>query len=143
MDQFLTYIDQRRARLIRRLERTQRALSELDKSERLYRASGAAPKGAKKGQATKPGLVSRDTSQAALPLEAASEGTIKQRVLAILENHPLGLTSGQILDVLRSSGLPELARESLSPQLSRLKKEEQIVSNHGLWMPQKHETHGG
>ena len=79
-----------------------------------------------------------------LPGEQQLKGTIKDRVLAILARNPDGLTSSQILNNLRVTGLPTLARESLSPQLSRLRNADQkIALSHGIWTLRKAESHGG
>jgi hypothetical protein len=66
------------------------------------------------------------------------QGTIKDRVLAVLERNPNGLTSSQILLGLKGTGLPLLTRESLSPQLSRLRHRDQKIDlNNGIWTLKK------
>lgn len=141
MDTFLKYLDEKRAKRLKQIQRLQADLAEIDKAERLYRASGATGAAPPKSE----GLlfeVPEPSGVVELPHGNALKGTIKDRVLTILGKNPDGLTSSQILNVLQISGLPSLMRESLSPQLSRLKGEEKIVLNHGLWSIPKHESRG-
>lgn len=142
MDQFLSFLNAKRAKVQKQLQRAQDELAELDKAERLYKASGAAPT-AEQTTIFSITAPTRQTGSETKWVSTSTEvSTIKQHVLAVLSKNPEGLTSGQILNVLRISGLPSLARESLSPQLSRLKKEKQIEAQHGLWRLQKRESQG-
>lgn len=65
--------------------------------------------------------------------------TIKQLVLKALEEQfPSGATAQQLLDLFGSAwGREEIARTSLSPQLSRLKAEHKIDRNGTLWFLRK------
>lgn len=133
MDTFLSHLAEKRAKLQKQLKKLQGELADLDKAERLYRDSGAVAESAPEPA---PGYHIDLTPLPGDPLPAPTEGTIKDRVKVILDRNPGGLTSGQILNVLRISGLPNLMRESLSPQLSRLKREGEIDldSLTALWM---------
>ena len=56
--------------------------------------------------------------------------TIKEAILAVLAKHPAGLSSAAILDQINKdyfSGDNRIVRTSFSPQLSRLKADEQIL----------------
>jgi hypothetical protein len=148
MDRFLTHLADKRAKLQKQLRKLEADLADLDKAERLYRESGASalvvpPPPPQPPQSL--GHLFTPTVLPPPPVFVPSEGTIKQRVVALLEKNPGGLTSGQILNVLRNTGLPGLMRESLSPQLSRLKRDEEIDldTTTSLWTRvQKHETQG-
>ena len=113
MDDFLDYVKQRRAAL-------RKELTELDAAERIYRQSGAGS-----GNATLP-------FPAGLP---TARPTIKEAVLQLLEEvHPIGLTALEIHDRLnRRWWRGELKRTSLSPQITRLKKDGKVVSERGTW----------
>lgn len=64
--------------------------------------------------------------------------TIKQAVLQILEPiAPRGLTALSILERLRTQFSMDYPRESLSPQLSRLKGEGKVTLEGGLWYATK------
>ena len=143
MDKFLTYINERRAKLQRSLLKLQDDIAELDKAERLYRASGAVDTSEADPDETAQALVALG---AATPsVEEQMDGTIKQRVLRVLDGYPGGLTSGQILTILKTNGLPFLARESLSPQMSRLRKANEIALDEAtsIWTRvRKHESQG-
>lgn len=144
MDKFLKFLAEKRARAVERRERADAEIAEIDRTEKMYRASGAA------AQATAHERIAQPPEQSVMLIpEAVSlppghlSGTIKARVLAILANNPMGLTSSQILNVLQITGLPELERESLSPQLSRLRNADRKIDlNHGVWTLKKHESQG-
>jgi hypothetical protein len=145
MDLFLGHIEAQRAKIRKQISKLQEELEKLDYSEKQYRASGASMP-----QVDQIDMRRADTDLLAprgpepLPGGQQLKGTIKDRVLAILERNPDGMTSSQILNVLRISGLPTLARESLSPQLSRLRNHDQkIALSHGIWTLRKTESHGG
>jgi hypothetical protein len=56
--------------------------------------------------------------------------TIKEAILAVLAKHPTGLSSAAILDQINRdyfSGDNRIVRTSFSPQLSRLKADQQIL----------------
>lgn len=145
MDRFLEHLDQQRARIKKQISKLKDELDKLDFSEREYRTSGAIIE-----RDIKENIPSAQTDLLAPrgpePLPGGDKqltGTIKDRVLAILWFNPKGLTSGQLLNALRISGLPTLARESLSPQLSRLRnKDQKIALSHGIWTLTKTENPG-
>lgn len=63
-----------------------------------------------------------------------SVGTIKSMVMSLLvDTDPEGLTANDLLSDLRERWLPKLERTSLSPQLSRLKREGKIENFNGKW----------
>lgn len=60
--------------------------------------------------------------------------TIKQDILEVLADHPKGMTALEILDEIKARYRPNLLRETLSPQLSRLKNDDkQIVVEKKIW----------
>ena len=113
MDDFFEYVKRRKAAL-------RKELAELEAAERIFRQSGAGS-----GDATLP-----------LPLTApAIRPTIKEGVIQLLDEvYPMGLTALEILDRLnRRWWRGGLKRTSLSPQITRLKKDEKVVSERGTW----------
>jgi hypothetical protein len=152
MDRFLTHLAERRSKLTKQLQKLQQDIADIDKAERLYRDSGAAaisapvpPPPPPPGPPPLPGLATL-VARPPLPPPLPPPGrTIKQRVLAILGGYPSGLTSGQILNLLHGDGGSNISRESLSPQLTRLKSDAEIELDPqtSLWrLPQKHESQG-
>ncbi len=113
MDDFLEYVKRRKAAL-------RKELTDLESAERIYRQSGITG-----GNPTLPFQVD---GQIARP-------TIKEGVIQLLEEtYPMGLTTLEILDRLnRRWWRGELRRTSLSPQISRLKKDGEVVSEQGTW----------
>jgi hypothetical protein len=73
-----------------------------------------------------------------------SEPTFKLKVRAALEkDFPSGATANQLLDYLNKNWKKQVKRESLSPQLSRLKNDDKIIdhdSQSGLWYLLKQEA---
>ncbi|MES1180005.1 MAG: hypothetical protein ABUL43_02295 [Hyphomicrobium sp.] len=66
--------------------------------------------------------------------EPYSEWTLKQLAVRALQDHfPYGATANQLLAVFRIAYGREIARESLSPQLSRLKDDNIIKLDGKLW----------
>lgn len=67
------------------------------------------------------------------------EGTmrIKPMVIAILKKHPDGLKALEILGAIKDSYSVEIMRTSLSPQLSRLKRDGKIENIGKLWLLSK------
>lgn len=60
--------------------------------------------------------------------------TIKQMALAVLGDHPTGLSNTGIFDAIRAKFDQEVAPKSLSPQLGRLAdKDGKIVKENGVW----------
>jgi hypothetical protein len=144
MDKFLEHIETQRARLRKQMARLQSDLDKLEFSEKLYRDSGAAAeaKPAARPQSPEMHNLNRVLQGLSNTMQTILQGTIKDRVLATLGQVPDGLTSSQLVDRLRQTGLPTLERESLSPQLSRLRKEEKIDLLNGVWSLKKHESQG-
>lgn len=113
MDDFLEYVKRRRAVL-------RKELADLESAKRIYEQSGTA------------------VGSPMLPLQVGTRiarPTIKEGVLQLLkEASPMGLTALEILDRLnRRWWLGELKRTSLSPQITRLKKDGKVVPEHGTW----------
>lgn len=73
--------------------------------------------------------------------EARSHLTIKQAVLEVLKDHPEGMTALEILAQINTRYFGgEIARTSLSPQLSRLKdnnRKVELRSNKWFLLPQE------
>lgn len=72
-----------------------------------------------------------DGQDADAPTEAGM--TIGEMAVALLRNNPIGMTSNQILSEIQALWVPDLARTSLSPPLSRLKKKGIIYLDEDLW----------
>ena len=113
MDDFLEYVKRRKAAL-------RKELAELETAERIYQQSGSAG------------------GSPMLPLQMGvliQRPTIKEGVIQLLEEaSPMGLTALGILDRLnRRWWRGELKRTSLSPQITRLKKDGKLISEHGTW----------
>jgi hypothetical protein len=137
MDKFLGFLNEKRAKLQKQLHRLQEDIAELDKAEKLYRASGASPTQSTAAPHQGPDILFFHTGG------TGKSHTIKARVLAILEAKTDGLTSSQILSELKRTGLPDIKRESLSPQLTRLKNDAEVQIDHGIWTrAKKHEAQG-
>lgn len=153
MDEFLTFIDARRSKIRKHIQRLEGELAELDKSEKLYhmsRRSSAAKQPALDLESSPTtalgGVPSSGPSKISqgLPLTIGSQ-TIKEAVQMLLASYPDGLTSEQILIQLRAASMPSLERTSLSPQLSRLKRSEILEYRDNRWIlaPRKSEAGGG
>lgn len=153
-DKFLAYLAEKRAKAVHRRQKADDEIAEIDRAEWLYRESGAVQPNS---PTTRPQVLAsilhgEESSQTDVgdllgPFAPSrvEKYTIKERVKRILDGYPSGLTSGQILTILKTNGLPDLARESLSPQLTRLKKEGEINldTSTSLWTRvQKHEAPG-
>lgn len=113
MDDFFEYVKRRKAAI-------RKELAELETAERIYKQSGVGG-----GNPTLP-------LQTGVPV---AKPTIRESVIQLLEEaHPMGLTALEILDRLnRRWWRGELQRTSLSPQISRLKKDGMVVSERGTW----------
>ncbi len=59
--------------------------------------------------------------------------TIKEMVLEVLAGYPQGIRANEILSAIESRHGARIARESLSPQLSRLKDEGKIILKGRKW----------
>jgi hypothetical protein len=125
MESFEAYIAERRKKLLNQRKRIDDQLRELDITERHWRASA--------GKASRGG-VTLDSSE-----DETTEPTIKDRVVSLLERSEDGLTALEILEALQMQGMTSLTRTSLSPQLSRLKKDEIVHHDEtsGRWSVSK------
>ena len=120
MDNFLEYVKQRKAAL-------RRELAELEAAERIYKESGA----------------DSDRSLSFNFVSAVEKRPkIKEAVLQLLrEVYPNSLTALEILDRLnRRWWNGSLKRTSLSPQLSRLKEDQEVESRSGKWILNSQDT---
>lgn len=61
------------------------------------------------------------------------ETTIKQDALNVLQKFPSGRSAREILVELNRTVRPELERETLSPQLSRLRRDGKLSYDNGIW----------
>lgn len=59
--------------------------------------------------------------------------TIKDEIIEILHDKPKGMTALEILAEIKQSYRPNLQRETLSPQLSRLKQAGKLISYNKIW----------
>lgn len=155
MDTFLSHLASKRAKLQKQLQKLQSDIADLDKAERLYQESGAAlrvpppppPPFAMPALPLPPLPPAQFFGGGESVLPAALPGagkTIKERVLQLLERNPQGLTSSQILSNLNADGGQPVSRESLSPQLSRLRGDDRKIDlDQGVWSLQKRENHAG
>lgn len=75
----------------------------------------------------------KDVERSSKPRGKIKPKTIKADIMALLDNHHNGLTALEILSELRKNR-SNLLRESLSPQLSRLKQSGWLVYNDGKWI---------
>ncbi len=114
MTDFLEYIRHRRARILKELK-------ELEAAERVFLKSGA--------------RAITNQGQLSLPSKQRAKPQIQQSVLMVLEEvAPDGLTALEILNRLNSVWWGgNLKRTSLSPQLSRLRKQKKIDNVRGVW----------
>ena len=118
MTDFLGYVRKRRNTL-------QKELAELEIAERVYRESGVQ-------------IVSRQgrLDQAFTPLSLRI--TMKKMVCEILDDmHPHGLTARELLNQIHARYNIETKRESLSPQLTRLKNDGLVYNDKGVWKRKK------
>lgn len=113
MKDFLGYIRKRRAEL-------QQELRELEIAERVYRECGI--------------QMVRDQVLNAAEVPLSPRKSIKQMIIDILSDmHPHGLTALELVDQIGAQYGTEVKRTSLSPQLTRLKNEAEIVNDRGVW----------
>jgi hypothetical protein len=61
------------------------------------------------------------------------KSTIKQMVIEVLQGRPEGADSSEIVQFIKQEFGEDVARSSLSPQLSRLKEEGKAVLNGKIW----------
>lgn len=79
-----------------------------------------------------------DVAEAESAVESANPGiTIKEAVMHVLSDYPTGLSAREILREINSRYYEgRLKRESLSPQLTRLQKDDKkLVLRGSLWIP--------
>jgi hypothetical protein len=140
MDRYLQYIADQKRKERKQIERSTAALAELDRMERHYIKSGAA------------GLAIHNSSPSPSPqlvfvdqnvvidtninryVGGVFGGTLKERILALLNANPKGLLSQEVLNGLRTMGDPDIKRTSVSPQLTRLKKDGTLRHVGGRWI---------
>lgn len=104
-----TFIADRRAQLLLEIERLHSELADLDKAEAALGASAAPP-------------------------SDATPKTFKGMAIDILRRHSAtGLTASQILSAIQQRFDLKIERSSLSPQLSRLKREGILVQEGKYW----------
>lgn len=104
-----TFIADRRAQLLLEIEMLRSELADLDKAEAALGASAA-------------------------PSSDAAPKTLKGMAIDILRRHSAaGLTAGQILLAMQRRFDLKIERSSLSPQLSRLKREGILVQEGKYW----------
>lgn len=129
------YIASKRKEISERMQQLRVELAELDRMESALSPMPPLDSG--------PDLVAQlegDHGITVIPSTAAPikkrrfiEGGIKSAVMGVLvAKTPRGLTSQEILEALKAKGI-FLPRTSLSPQLSRLKKDTDIELNEGVW----------
>lgn len=138
MADFLNFVRRRRAELRKELE-------ELDVAERVYRASQEEDAGLLEDE-----LLRRQEPPSAEDMAQVREifrqaakdrhertfqpKTIKQQVITILdEMYPAGLTALEILDRINKRWNAHLERTTLSPQLTRLKRDRAIKNDKTKW----------
>ena len=127
MDRFLKHLDVRKAGIRSAISKLKDELQKLEYSEQVYRESGAVTD--LTGYDREP-MVDERRSQRV---------TIKKRLITVLLAHPDGMTASQLLECLRSAGLPNMSRQNLAPKLTRLKAEETLERAYGLWKLKKRE----
>lgn len=114
MNDFLGYVRKRRAEL-------QKELNELEIAERIYRESGVQ-------------MMPEGQHHLFMPVKPFRPPSMKEMVKEILdEMYPHGLTARELLNQIGTRWNAEIKRESLSPQLTRLKNENEIRNDNGVW----------
>lgn len=125
-----------------------KTLADLDDQRRPILAELAEIEAAEKAL-TADGLPPTDTAEEAVkPANPATKrsreirpGSIKDKVLTVLRNRPTGADANEILELIANQFGEAIERTSLSPQLSRLKKEEWLVLDGSVWrVADKNET---
>ena len=109
------FLSSRRSGIKAEIAALRRELQEIDAAERAI--SGAGPNG---------------TTPASTP--SGSGGTsIKDKILAVLQERPEGAEAATIIDLIQQKFGETIVKSSLSPQLSRLKSEGRVISDHKIW----------
>jgi hypothetical protein len=140
-DDFINFISDRRTRIVKRIHRLERELNELERTERLYRMSQKTKDDPEITEEQFVYVEPREVGQHSGPSKigqalqlSLGAGTIKQAVLEVLREAGRGLTSDEILQKLNTGTMPTLARTSLSPQLSRLRHADHLLTfRDGCW----------
>lgn len=87
-------------------------------------------------------LIAKSALDAQPPTSASAAGssnpTIKDMAREVLSGQPNGLNSSGILDGIRKLFARDIERTSLSPQLSRLKDEGELILNGEVWFTAEH-----
>lgn len=65
--------------------------------------------------------------------DGAEGNTIKEMILQVLAEHQTCADAHQIIEMIRKRFNVEIARTSISPQLSRLRKEKRLHMENKLW----------
>lgn len=79
-----------------------------------------------------------DGQQNASSSVSTSGPTIKEMARELLSNAPKGLTSAGVLEGIKKSFGRDIERTSLSPQLSRLKDDGELVLEGEVWLSRVH-----
>lgn len=85
--------------------------------------------------------IAKSALEAQLSVQAASPNppaTIKEMTRAVLAAQPKGLNSAGVLDGIRKMFGREIERTSLSPQLSRMKDDGELVLSEDVWFTSEH-----
>lgn len=117
MEDFLKFVGERKAELLRELQ-------ELEAAERLYRESRKAQRATESAKEQDQGVE--------IELKRPS---IKEAVMIIIQENPRGLTAREIMLRIRERWDWDIARTSLSPQLSRLGYEQKLINQNSVWKP--------
>lgn len=136
MDPVIQQLEERRRKARQLIQRGNAELAECDRFERFYRQAVAAKESPPQNdpQLTISGVMNATLEPVTLRASATVRtGTLKERILDLLQRHPEGLVSQEILKALRETGDPNLQRTTISPQLSRLAKDEVLVNQGGVW----------
>jgi hypothetical protein len=122
-------LEAREAELTTRIAADQAELEEIRVARKvLGRLSGADEK-------TEPETPSDEDAEPSVDLGGGVDASVGDLALMLLRQAAQkGMTSGEILDAIHAKWMPGLARTSLSPPLSRLKKKEVIKLVGDRWM---------
>lgn len=124
MTDFLSYLRARKSQL-------KQEILELEAAERIFLESGA--KRQSGGGIFASVTASQSSTSSPVPKHPGAM-TIKQQVKVVLEDaSPEGLSAQEILRQIKKRWTPSLVRTSLSPQLSRLRKERVIFNHNNVW----------
>lgn len=86
------------------------------------------------------GIVNRIEKPLGVTRRTAPKLTIKEAILEVLQDYPDGLIALDLLPKINDRFSWKMARETLSPQLSRLKQEGKLLYREGVWtLPSKND----